>query len=163
VPPPTRPLIHFYQFPPMHTIIHRHHNKRFPALSLSHEPALSPSHEPAGKSQPGLRSPHYECVDLPQALRLDVFVPGVDAAGVDLTTQDTDLILTARKPHHVRVNWQALHLESAQRDYQLTLRLGAGYDFDTLTASITKGVLTIVLPKRRPAYADRSALQRQVA
>jgi HSP20 family protein len=155
VPPPTSPLIHFYQFPPMHTIIHRQENKGFPALSRSKGPAT--------KSSPDLRSPHYECVDLPQALRLDVYVPGVDAVDVDLTTQGTDLILTARKPHHVRVNWAALHLESAQRDYQLKLRLGAGYDFDTLRASIAKGVLTIVLPKRRPAFADRPDPQRQVA
>ena len=139
----------------MHTIIHRHHNKRFPAEN--------PATGSAVKSNPDLRSPHYECMDLPQALRLDVYIPGVDAAGVELTTQGTDLVLNARKPHHVRANWQALHLESAQRDYQLTLRLGVGYDFDTLRASIAKGVLTIVLPKRRPALADRPALQRQVA
>lgn len=153
--PPTSPPHYFYQFPSMHTIIHRHHNKRFPAVS--------PSNGSAAKPHPDLRSPHYECMDLPQALRLDVYVPGVEAAGVELTTQGTDLVLTARKTHHVRANWQALHLESAQRDYQLTLRLGVGYDFDTLRASITKGVLTIVLPKRRPALADRPALQRQVA
>lgn len=139
----------------MHTIIHRHENNRFPAAS--------PSRGFAEKSEADFRSPHYECIDLPQALRLAVYVPGVDAANVDVTTQGTDLILTARKPHHVRVNWQALHLESAQRDYRLSLRLGAGYDFDTLTASIAKGVLTIVLPKRRPAVADRAAPQRQVA
>src|SRR5256885_970091 len=104
----------------MHTIIHRHHNKRFPAVSPSTRPTLSPSNGPVAKSQPDLRSPHYECMDLPQALRLDVYVPGVDATGVDLTTQGTDLILNARKAQHIRVNWQALHLESAQRDYQLT-------------------------------------------
>src|SRR5437870_12552957 len=133
----------------MHTIIHRHDNNRFPIIS--------PPSGPDAKAQPDLRSPHYECVDLPQGLRLEVYVPGVEAAGVELTTQGTDLVLTARKRQHVRPNWQALHLESAQRDYQLTLRLGAGYDFDTLRASIAKGVLTIVLPKRRPALADRPA------
>jgi HSP20 family molecular chaperone IbpA len=139
----------------MPTIIHRHDNKRFPALS--------PSNGPAAKPTPDFRSPHYECRDLPQALKLDVYVPGVDAAGVELTTRDTDLFVTARKPHHVRVNWQALHLERAQRDYQLKLRLGTGYDFDALRASVTKGVLTIVLPKRRPALAEPPERQRQVA
>lgn len=139
----------------MHTIIHRHHNQRFPALR--------PSNGPAAKSPPDFRSPHYECKDLPQALRLAVYVPGVEAAGVDLTTQGTDLLVTARKPHLVRVNWQALHLESAQRDYQLKLRLGSGYDFDALRASIARGVLTVVLPKRRPAPAEPPVPQRQVA
>ncbi len=131
----------------MHTIIHRHQHQRFPAA----------------KPQPDFRSPHHECMDLPQALKLAIYVPGVDAAGVELTTKGTDLLVTARKTHHVRVNWQALHLESAQRDYQLSLRLGTGYDLDSLQASIARGVLTIVLPKRRPALADPVATQRQVA
>lgn len=144
MPPPTSPL--FFIFP-MHTIIHRHQHQRFPAA----------------KSQPDFRSPHYECMDLPQALKLAVYVPGVDVTGVDLTTQGTDLLVTARKPHHVRVNWQALHLESAQRDYQLKLRLGTGYDFDHLRATIARGVLTIVLPKRRPALAEPPVPERRVA
>ena len=131
----------------MHTIIHRTSHQTFPAT------------EP----KPDFRSPHYECQDLPQALKLAVYVPGVEASGVEVTTQGTDLVVTARKTHHVRVNWQALHLESAQRDYQLKLRLGASYDFDHLRAFVAKGVLTIVLPKRRPALADLPARQRQVA
>ena len=147
MPPPTSPLTYFPIFPSMHTIIHRHQNERFPAA----------------KTTPDFRSPHYECMDLPQALKLAVYVPGVDASGVELTTQDTDLFVTARKAQHIRVNWQALHLETAQRDYPLTLRLGTGYDFDSLRASVAKGVLTIVLPKRRPALAEPPARQRQVA
>lgn len=149
------PHNHFPIFSAMHTIIHRHDNKRYPAVS--------PSNGPAAKSTPDFRSPHYECMDLPQALRLDVYVPGVEAAGVELTTREADLYVTARKAHHIRVNWQALHLESAQRDYQLKLRLGLGYDFDSLRASVAKGVLTIVLPKRRPALAEPPVRQRQVA
>lgn len=125
----------------MHTIIHRHHRDRFPG--------------PESKSD--FRSPHYDCMDLPHALKLTLYVPGVDASGVDITTQGPDLFVTARKTHHLRANWQALHLESVQRDYQLKLRLGAGFDFEALQASIARGVLTIVLPKAR------AARQRQVA
>ncbi len=132
---------------PMHTIIHRHQHQRFPAAKPATE----------------FRSPHYECLDLPQSLKLAIYVPGVDAHGIEVTTQGADLVITARKAQHVRANWQALHLETAQRDYQLTLRLGTGYDFDSLRATLSKGVLTIVLPKRRPALADPPARQRQVA
>ena len=139
----------------MHTIIHRSQNERFPALSPSNGPVATPATD--------FRSPHYECLDLPQSLKLAVYVPGVDAAGVDVTTQGTDLIVTAHKAHHIRVNWQALHLETAQRDYRLKLRLGTGYDFDSLRAFIAKGVLTIVLPKRRTALAAPPLRQRQVA
>lgn len=99
------------------------------------------------ESAPAFRQPHYECSDLPQALKLVVLVPGVEAHGVEITTSGPDLIITARKPHVVRVNWQALHLEGVQHDYQLKLRLGYGFNFDELLADMTEGVLTIVAPK----------------
>jgi HSP20 family protein len=131
----------------MHTIIHRHNLSRFPGP----------------ESKPDFRSPHYDCVDLPHVLKLTLYVPGVDASGVDITTQGPDLVVTARKTHHVRANWQALHLESVQRDYQLKLRLGLGFDFEALQASVARGVLTIVLPKIRSAVSNPPPRQRQVA
>ena len=131
----------------MHTIIHRHNQGRFP----------SP------ESKQDFRSPHYDCMDLPSALKLTVYVPGVDASGVELTTKGPDIFVTARKTHHVRVNWQALHLEGAQRDYQLKLRLGSGLDLEALQASVARGVLTIVLPKSRLASASLADRPRQVA
>ena len=131
----------------MHTIIHRLNQSRFPHA------------EP----KPAVRAPHYECLDLPSALKLTVYVPGVDASGVEITTQGPDIFVTARKTHHVRVNWQALHLESAQRDYQLKLRLGSGLDYEALQASVARGVLTIVLPKSRLASASPAERPRQVA
>jgi HSP20 family protein len=130
----------------MHTIIHRLDHSRFPAAETT----------------PAFRSPHYDCLDLSQALKFVIYVPGVEASGVDLTTSGPDLFVTARKTHHVRANWQALHLESVQRDYQLKLRLGSGFDFEALQASVTRGVLTIVLPKSRPAESGVPR-QRQVA
>jgi HSP20 family molecular chaperone IbpA len=61
-------------------------------------------------------------------MTLSVYVPGADAAGVDIEAIGPDLIITARKSHFVPVNWQSLHLEGAQRDYQLRLRLGLGFN-----------------------------------
>ena len=131
----------------MHTIIHRHNDSRFPRP----------------ESSQNFRSPHYDCMDLPSALKLALYVPGVEASGVDITTQGPDLFVTASKTHHVRANWQALHLESVQRDYQLKLRLGSGFDYEALQASVTRGVLTIVLPKSKLASASAPDRQRQVA
>ena len=131
----------------MHTIIHRHNYSRFP----NPEPRQD------------FRSPHYDCMDLPSALKLTLYVPGVDASGVDITTQGPDLLVTARKTHHLRANWQALHLENVQRDYQLKLRLGLGFNFEATQASLTRGVLTIMVPKNRPAHARPIDRQRQVA
>lgn len=94
------------------------------------------------------RQPSYDCREHPDSVKLTVYVPGVDAAGVEIEARGPDLCVTARKTHFVRVNWQALHLETAQRDYQLRLRLGNGFNYPALQAEIHQGVLTVVLPKR---------------
>jgi HSP20 family molecular chaperone IbpA len=123
----------------MHTII--------PALSRS-APETSAA---------GFRQPHYEITEQAQALKLAVFVPGVEASQVDITTRGPDLVIVARKNHPVRVNWQALHLEIAQRDYELKLRLGLGFDFSALRAEMRDGVLSIVVPKRDFSVTRTSA------
>lgn len=107
------------------------------------------------------RQPVYDCQERRDAMKLVVYVPGVDAVGVEIEARGPDLTVTARKSHLVRVNWQALHLESAQRDYQLRLRLGGGFDYAAMQAEIRQGVLTVTLPKRQPTSAP--ARLRQVA
>lgn len=102
------------------------------------------------------RDPHYDCVQMEDALKVVVYVPGVDASGVEFARRGPDFIVTARKTHLVRVNWRALHLERAQLDYRLTLRLGYNVDFDALRAEIVDGVLTVYLPKRVAATATEA-------
>lgn len=120
----------------MHTIIH------------PLRPARRPRIADASSSLVELRKPSYDCRELQDAVKLTVYVPGVEASGVEIEGRGPDLVVTARKTHFVRVNWQALHLEGAQRDYQLRLRLGHGLDYASLTAEIQHGVLTISIPKR---------------
>jgi HSP20 family molecular chaperone IbpA len=133
----------------MHTIIH----------PLS--PARNRSSLEVPAVQASFRKPSYDCRDHPDTVKLTVYVPGVEAAGVEIEARGPDLIVTARKAHFVRVNWQALHLEGAQRDYQLRLRLGYGLDYAALHAEIFQGVLTVTLPKR--LSAEESLRTRHVA
>lgn len=119
------------------------------------------------RPEPGIpaafRKPHFDCAESTESLTLTVYVPGVEAAGVEITTQGPDLTVTARKSHFVRVNWQALHLETAQRDYRLSLRLGRGLAYENLEAAIHQGVLTLRLPKRTPGVVESSLRHRRVA
>lgn len=102
------------------------------------------------------RAPAYDCHEQGDAMKLVVYVPGVVASGVEIEGRGTDLTVTARKARFVRVNFPALHLEGAQRDYRLKLRLGTGFDFAAMEAEIAQGVLTIILPKRGPVrHASR--------
>jgi HSP20 family molecular chaperone IbpA len=97
------------------------------------------------------REPAYDCQEHGDVMKVTVYVPGVAASGVEIEGRGADLTVTARKPHVVRVNFPALHLEGAQRDYRLRLRLGHGFDYAGMEAEIASGVLTITLPKRLPA------------
>jgi HSP20 family protein len=87
-------------------------------------------------------------------MKLVVYLPGVESSGVDIEARGGDLTVTARKPHVVRVNFSALHLEHVQRDYQLRLRLGASFDYGAMHAEMSQGVLTVTLPKLAPELAS---------
>ena len=126
----------------MHTNIH-------PTSSRLRPLAAAPAPHAA------FRQPAYDCQEQHDTMKLVVYVPGVDASGVEIEGRGSDLTVTARKRHYVRVNWQALHLEPAQQDYRLRLRLGAGFDYSAMQAEISHGVLTVTLPKRLPEAAPR--------
>jgi len=108
---------------------------------------------PAFARSDAFRRPHYDCREQMDALKLIVYIPGVDPAGVDLEVRGPDLIVTATKSHLLRANWRALHLEQAQRDYRLRLRLGFSLDYDALEAELREGILTITVPKKRAVEA----------
>lgn len=119
----------------MHTIIESEKSNRRSTAAVNAAPAA-------------FREPSYECQAERDMMKLVVFVPGVDASDVEIEARGADLTVTARKRHFVRVNFQALNLEAAQRDYRLKLRLGTGFDFAAMQAEISQGVLTLTLPKR---------------
>lgn len=108
---------------------------------------------PEAASPDAFRQPNYDTKEQRDAMKLTIYVPGVEAAGVEIEARGADLTITARKSHFVRVNWQSLHLENVQRDYQLRLRLGNSFDYSATQAEIRGGVLTVVLPKRAPETA----------
>jgi HSP20 family molecular chaperone IbpA len=109
------------------------------------------------------RQPNYDYQEHPDTITLVVYVPGVDAAGVEIEARGSDLTVTAKKARVVRVNWQSLHLETAQRHYQLRLRLGSCFDYASMHAEIHPGVLRVTLPKRLPVAAGGPAPLRRVA
>jgi HSP20 family protein len=123
-------------------------------------PTNSRSKAPARASIDAFRQPAYDCQEHADAMKLVVYVPGVDASGVEIEGRGADLTVTAKKARFVRVNFNALHLEGAQRDYRLRLRLGTGFDYAAMAAEIAHGVLTITLPKRN---VDTARFRREAA
>lgn len=124
----------------------------------THTTSPSSRHRKAEEASHALfRQPNYDCRELPDAVTIVVYVPGVGASGVEIEAYGADLVITAHKTRFVRVNWEALNLEGIQRDYRLRLRLGTGFAYSQMQASIEDGVLTITVPKRQdiPASAHR--------
>ncbi|MCC6415543.1 MAG: Hsp20/alpha crystallin family protein [Opitutaceae bacterium] len=113
-------------------------------------PIPSRSRSPRPPQTTQFRQPNYDCREQPDAVKLTLYTPGVNPAAIEIEAAGPDLIVTARKPQIVRVNWQSLHLETAQRDYRLRLRLGRALDYAALQADFHDGVLTLTLPKRKP-------------
>lgn len=130
-------------------------------------PMIIPHHntsaQPDSETTRSFREPIFEYTDLPTALELCVYAPGVDASGVEIVTDGPDLSITARKAHFVRPNFAGLHLEAVQHGYHLKLRLGNGYAFASLRAELADDRLTLWLPKRENARAFRPVEQRWVA
>lgn len=121
-------------------------------------PTNSRSKAKALASVQAFRQPAYDCTEHPEAMKLVVYVPGVAASGVEIEGRGADLTVTAKKARFVRVNFPALHLEHAQRDYRLRLRLGTGFDFSAMQAEIANGVLTITVPKRASGVSTTNRL-----
>ena len=123
-------------------------NTRNHTLSTS-----SRSHRAYTASDAVFCKPSYDCRELPDAVNIVVYVPGVGASGVEIEAYGPDLVITAHKTRFVRVNWQALNLEGSQRDYRLRLRLGLGFEYSQMEADISDGVLTLTVPKRQALLA----------
>jgi HSP20 family molecular chaperone IbpA len=126
-------------------------------------PTNSRTKAKAPASVEAFRQPAYDCQEHGDAMKLTVYIPGVAASGVEIEGRGADLTVTARKARFVRINFSALHLESAQRDYRLRLRLGTGFDFAAMQAEISAGVLTVTLPKRSAGFAAANRLRRVAA
>ena len=125
--------------------------------------ATSPSSRTLNRREASIDAfcqPSYDCRELPDAMMIVIYVPGVGSSGVEIEAHGPDLLVTAHKTRFVRVNWQALHLEGSQRDYRLRLRLGLGFDFAQMQADMGEGVLTLTVPKRAAVLPSGGRLRR---
>jgi len=133
----------------MNTINHTSVTRRHPS---SDESVVQPTMDK-------FRVPHFDSESLPHALQLKIYVPGVTARGIEIALRGTDLFVTARKSQVVRANWKSLHLEAAQHDYGLQLRLGSLLDLSALAAELIDGVLHLTIPTHATSdHVNRSNL-----
>ena len=102
------------------------------------------------KSEPsadGFARPRFEWHDLGSAIEIEVFVPGVDASGVEMLVEGSDLLVTARRHTPVLTNWQPANLGAMQLDYRLRVPLPYDVNPRQVRATLEHGVLKVHLTK----------------
>jgi len=107
---------------------------------------------PAERSD-AFRTPHCDMAGQSGAIEATVYLPGVEARGVEVLLARQELVVTARKLLPVRSNWIALSLEHCSRDYRLRIRTQRRVSCTDVRAVFDDGVLHIRIDRRNAAQA----------
>lgn len=91
--------------------------------------------------------PAYNLKETDEAYGLDIRVPGVSKDAVDISVDQDELVVTARRRWKAPEGWTAVVRESVEVDYRLRLDLNEAVDVDKINAELTNGVLVVTLPK----------------
>lgn len=103
-------------------------------------------------TQQTYRRPAYNVNESESAYNVEVFVPGVKRAGVEISLEETTLsVVATRTSQETPEGWKALRREIAPGDYRLQLEVNAPVDRKSIAAKVEEGVLTITLPKAEEA------------
>ena len=105
---------------------------------------------PAVESRPA-RRPRYQIENSPEAHTVKIELPGVVKEAVQLNLEDGILHLSAQRTSTVPETWKPLHRELSDIGYELRLKLNDRVDEAGLTANLTDGILTLILPVKEAA------------
>jgi len=89
------------------------------------------------------RTPHCDMAETSRRLQATVYLPGVEARGVELLLGRQELLLTARRMLPVRPNWISLSLEHCTHNYQLRIKTRCRLRASQVSAEFDDGVLRI--------------------
>lgn len=97
------------------------------------------------------RRPRYQVENTPEATTVKIELPGVAKEAVQLNLEDGILLLRAQRTSTVPDTWKPLHRELSDIGYELRLKLNDRNDETGLTANLSDGILTVVLPVKEVA------------
>jgi HSP20 family protein len=102
--------------------------------------------------------PAYELKETPEAWGLTVHLPGVTKADLEITAEDGFITLRGRRSWRQPEGWTALHRESVDAPYALTLEHDNTVKTDGIQAELKDGVLRVSLPKAEAAKPRKIAI-----
>jgi HSP20 family molecular chaperone IbpA len=100
-----------------------------------------------GSAERPYYSPLVDIYEEDDVLFLVTDMPGVGAAGVEVTCQDGVLTLNGRIEPRTTPGTQLLYEEYVPGDYHRCFRVSDDVDLDRISAKISNGVLTVTMPK----------------
>jgi HSP20 family protein len=103
----------------------------------------------SGEQLRGTWSPAVDIYETPTSFVLTAEVPGVQSSEIDVRVVDRNLILRGERRWERDAHGEHFHrLERAYGKFERAFNLSASIDVERIEASITQGVLTVVLPKQ---------------
>lgn len=111
----------------------------------------------AGDARPTLR-PRYELNETDDAYALQVYLPGVDKAGLEITADEATLTVAGHRAWRPPEGWTASHRETPDADYELTLAHDGALNVEKIHAELADGVLRVTLPKAEAAKPRKIAV-----
>jgi HSP20 family protein len=111
--------------------------------------ARTSSTENGNGSRPSLlpRKPTYQIKETPEAYTVTVQLPGVTKDAVELTSENGQFRLFARRSWQQPEGWTTVYRESNDAAYELVLTHDNAIDADKIAAELRDGVLSVSLPK----------------
>ena len=95
--------------------------------------------------------PHVDLMDTPDAVIVWADLPGADENSVDITLEKNVLTLKATIEPPTFEGKKPLLREFAVGDYERTFTISEEIDRDDIEATVTQGVLKLMLPKSQKA------------
>ena len=93
-----------------------------------------------------------DVADRGEAFEVTIDVPGFDRDEIDVRLAEDTLTITATHEHEAETDEGAfIHRERAHRTLTRSVDLPASVDETAIEATLTNGVLTVTLPKEKPA------------
>lgn len=96
-------------------------------------------------------TPATDIVESSDEYMLQVDVPGADPASLDVTYENDVLTIRASTKAPEHADYTLAHAEFELGDYQRAFSITEKIDADRIEAGFQHGVLTIRLPKQKPA------------
>lgn len=91
--------------------------------------------------------PYYEVDEREESFDIQIFLPGVNKRGVELSLEGDTLEITGTRSKTVSETWKTIRREQQFEDFRLQLQLNVKIDSGKISAKIEDGVLNLNLPK----------------